>query len=219
MTRPLFDELPFWERPDLSPYLIHLTKSTKDDNGSTAFDNLVSILEDGKIFGSSNTSFIKGPNNATCFMDIPFVSLKYLLNDENTDKEMPRYEPFGIVVLKTTAYDKGCRPVLYMSDDELADLRLPEREKWRVVRFELSHEECVSWVHEREWRCKGDFKLPRRVIAVLVENLSFAMKLGRMLSKKPQKFKSMPKSILPLSVICQGLPYLSSSTRRRCKIR
>lgn len=219
MARPLFDELPFWERPDLSPYLIHLTKNTDDDNGSRAFDNLVSILQDGKIFGSSNASFIKGPNKATCFMDIPFVSLKYLLNEENTDKESPRYEPFGIVVLKTTAYDKGCRPVLYMSDDELANLRIPEREKWRVVRFELSHEECVSWVHEREWRCKGDLKLPRRFIAALVKNPFFATKLARMLSEKPKRFKSIPKSILPLSVICQGLTYLSPSTGRRSKIR
>ena len=54
MSLPQFDELPFNARPDLSPYLIHLTKNTKREDQYSAFDNLVSILKLGKIFGSDS---------------------------------------------------------------------------------------------------------------------------------------------------------------------
>jgi hypothetical protein len=53
MPLSLFDESPFNARPELSPYLIHLTKTLKQDNYS-AFDNLVSILKGGKIIGNDS---------------------------------------------------------------------------------------------------------------------------------------------------------------------
>ena len=49
MAYPEFEEyLPFFERPDLTPYLIHLTKNTKADDDFSAFQNLISILQAGK---------------------------------------------------------------------------------------------------------------------------------------------------------------------------
>lgn len=209
MGRPDFDDLPFFERPDLTPYLIHLTKNTRGQDDHSAFQNLVSILKTGRIMGSTSESgFIKGPNPAACFMDVPFFSLKYVLNKENTDSEDPRYESFGIVVTKKFAYKKGCRPVLYLSNGELRRLKIPEEELWRVVRFEVSDKGWVSWLHEREWRCKGDFQLPVKSAAVLVMNQKYAEKLQRMLSRDPQGFATVPKCIIPLTVMCQGLPYL-----------
>jgi hypothetical protein len=84
---PEFKDLPFYDRPDLTPYLIHLTKSTNEGKRKySAFDNLVSMLETGEIWGSQRKGYIKGKNSATCFMDIPFVSLKYVLNKDNTDR-------------------------------------------------------------------------------------------------------------------------------------
>ena len=41
---PEFEELPFFKRPDLTPYLVHLTKNTKSENDRSAFKNLVNIL-------------------------------------------------------------------------------------------------------------------------------------------------------------------------------
>ena len=74
---PTFDELPFKDRPDLSPFLLHFTKNTEGENNYTAFDNLCHILQTGKINGSdSSKGFVKGPNKASCFMDVPFMSLK-----------------------------------------------------------------------------------------------------------------------------------------------
>lgn len=119
MALPEFEDLPFYDRPDLTPYLVHLTKNSKKEDGFSAFENLVNILEEGKIRGSkSSKGFIKRPRRASCFMDVPFSALKYVLNPRDRDPENPRYEPYGIVVTKKYAHRMGCRPVLYLADDE-----------------------------------------------------------------------------------------------------
>ena len=213
MAKPTFRELPFQERPDLTPFLIHLTKNTKEKDGCSAYDNLVNILKSGQISGSSGRGFIKGGLRAACFMDVPLLSLKYILNHENADPDHPRYEPFGILVDKLTAYKQDCRPVLYLSDDEQNTLDIPKPELWRVVNFELSDEGCISWVHEREWRRQGDYvlpKIPQKFLAVLVKDTTHAMKLAELLAEKPGDFKALPMSIIPLSIVCQGLNYLKA---------
>jgi hypothetical protein len=204
------NDLPFFERPDLSPYLVHLTRSSNEQNGSSAFENLVSILSDGKIEGSTTKKgFIKGNNPATCFMDIPLSSLKYVLNESNTDPANPRYEPYGIVVTKKTAYKKGCRPVIYLSNSEMNQLGIDEDEKWRIVRLENVDGVGINWIHEREWRCKGSFDVPESPIAVLVKDSDEATRLQKIISKNKRQLTSIPKSIIPLSILCQGLPYMA----------
>jgi hypothetical protein len=158
MTLPQFDDLPFNARPDLSPYLIHLTKNTRSKDQLSALDNLKNILASGEIWGSgSRRGFIKGPHKATCFMDVPLQTLKYILTPENRDPQKPRYEPYGLLLGKTSAYKRGCRPVLYLSGEEAQVLRIPLNELWRVVRLEVSAKGWLCWLHEREWRCRGDF--------------------------------------------------------------
>jgi hypothetical protein len=206
-----YEDLPFDVRPDLSPYIIHLTKNSRSEDDYSAFENLISILKSGKIWGSgTKKGFIKGPNKAVCFMDIPLHCLKYVLDKNNTNPRQPRYEPFGIIVTKPLAYEQGCRPVLYLSNKEKGKGRLaiPEEELWRVVRLEVSGKKWISWLHEREWRCKGNFKMPLAPIAVLVKNLKCVKKLTEKIAKDPKKFKVNPQSIIPLTVLCQGLPYL-----------
>lgn len=204
-----YEDLPFDVRPDLSPYITHLTKNTRAEDDYSAFKNLISILQTGEIWGSdTRKGFIKGPNKAVCFMDIPLHCLKYVLDRENADPKQPRYEPFGIVITKRLAYKRGCRPVLYLSNLEVKQLRIPKEELWRVVRFEVSKEKWISWLHEREWRCKDNFKMPSTPISVLVKNINYAKKLAQSISKESKKFKAKPQSIIPLTVLCQGLPYL-----------
>jgi hypothetical protein len=206
MPLPEFDDLPFNVRPDLSPYLIHLTKNTKAHDGYSALNNLINILQKGKIFGSTTKSgFIKGTRPATCFMDVPFVALKYVLTAENTDPENPRYEPFGVFVTKKYAYEHGCRPVLYLSDKETKALRIPDEELWRVVRFEVKKRGWISWLHEREWRCPENFNMPREFFGVLVRNTNDAKKLRKRIERNEKPFAAVPRSIIPLNVICQGL--------------
>ncbi|MCY4385695.1 MAG: hypothetical protein OXC18_01185 [Desulfurellaceae bacterium] len=201
-------DFPFYDRPDLTPFLVHLTKNSEDENGRSAYKNLVNILQTGKILGSgTKKGFIKGPNRAACFMDIPFAALKHVLNEENADPENPRYEPYGVVVTKKNAYRKGCRPVLYLSNAELERIEIPEQELWRVVRLEGVEERDVNWLHEREWRAKTDFKLPPNAFAALVSSPAEARKLTRHIQRYTDKFQVKPASIIPLKVLCQGLPY------------
>ena len=136
-------------------------------------------------------------------MDILFYSLKYVITKDNKD----RYGPYGIIVTKKYAYRKKVRPVLYLSDEEKSTLNIPEKELWRVVKLEVqrkSHkkQKWVSWLHEREWRCCGDFSLPKELIGVLVKTPKDAQKL-----QKKMKNKNWTRSIIPLSVVCQGLIY------------
>ncbi|MGP8434197.1 hypothetical protein ACT2FY_36645 [Paraburkholderia fungorum] len=73
-------------------------------------DNLVRILKAGHLKGSDASGYIKGGHTASCFMDIPLSSLKYVLNEANTNPNRPRYEPYGIVVSKKFGFEYGCRP-------------------------------------------------------------------------------------------------------------
>ena len=205
MTHPAFDDLPFNKRPDLSPYLIHLTKNTKSKDDFSAYENLVHILQTGRIWGSGKGGYIRGGKKAACFMDVPFASLKYVLTPENTKPSEPRYEPYGLVVGKASGYKRGLRPVLYLSDEEVRQLGIPKVEQWRVVRLEKRDDGWVNWVHEREWRCKGAYKLRATVPAVIVRNLAAAKQLRERLADEPDQFKCTPDAILPASMICQGL--------------
>ncbi|WKL03187.1 hypothetical protein Q0F98_05815 [Paenibacillus amylolyticus] len=206
--RPDFSQLPFNERPDLSPYLIHLTKNTIIDDKYSAFDNLVSILKTGEIWGSTTKrGFVKGKNTAACFMDIPFSSLKYVINKENSSEDDPRYQPYGVAFTKEFGYNGGCRPVLYLSNKEALGLGIPQSEIWRVVRFEKDSQGWINWLHEREWRSKGNFQLPNNAIA-LVRRTSEVKLLNEMIHDEPEAFKVKPRAILPLHVVCQGLIYL-----------
>lgn len=216
---PEFEDLPFFERPDLTPYLVHLTKNTKAENDRSAFENLVNILKTGKIRGSKNKKgkgFIKGTHPAACFMDVPFYALKYILNDKNSRPSKPRYEAFGVFVIKKNAYRKGCRPVLYLSNSELKKLCIPEDQWWRVVRFEASSDGWISWLHEREWRSEGDYPLSPKS-GVLVKNSVYAEKLVRLLARDPEKFKVHPRAIIPLTILCQGLPQLPKNKKKKRK--
>lgn len=206
MPLPSFDDLPFNKRPDLTPYLLHLTKNSRAEDDLSAFENLVSILRTGRVFGSdTKKGFIQGPNEAACFMDVPFASLKYVLTPENMKPEDPRYEACGVIVTKTFAYRKGCRPVLYLSKAETKALGIPRDELWRVVRLEQVEDRWINWVHEREWRCKGEFRLPKTTHAAIVRSTKEARKLRELIQDDPRGFKCIPDSILPASVICQGL--------------
>lgn len=206
MALPEFTELPFNARPDLTPYLIHLTKTSPGVEDGSAFENLVNILKTGKVWGSKPgqaPGYIKGPNKAACFMDVPFQALKYVLTPGNTDPQNPRYEPYGIAFTKKWAYDAGCRPVLYLANEEVEALEIPAEEQWRVVRFEVTENGWICWLHEREWRCKGTLQLARNMLA-LVRNTKDVERLSELIEKDRDAFASIPRAILPLHTICQG---------------
>jgi hypothetical protein len=144
-------------------------------------------------------------------MDVPLNSLKYVLNESNTDPKRPRYEAYGIIVSKTLGYKRGARPVMYLSNTELQAIQVPAAELWRVVRLEGVDGTGINWVHEREWRSKGDFNLPKKPLAALVQSVSEAAKLRKLITKHGEEFTCIPSSIIPLDILCQGLPYLAKN--------
>ena len=196
-------ELPHNERPDLTPFLIHLTRKTKEGSG---LDNLESILREGCIRGTKRC-FVSQTQEAACFMDVPFMALKYVCGQNN----ITRYEPYGAVISKIWAYrNRDARPVLYLSTEEVEILRIPEDQRWRVVTLESSENSQQwesNWLHEREWRAPGDFGLPDTIRAVLVKTTSEAVELQERISQNREDFRCIPKSIIPLNVMCQGLVY------------
>ena len=102
---------------------------------------------------------------------------------------------------KKFAYKRGCRPVLYLSDKEMKDVRTPRSELWRVVRFEVAEKRWISWLHEREWRCKGALRLPGEIQAVLIKSTKDAIKLAKLLAESSKEFKCVPRSLIPLTVV------------------
>lgn len=193
-----FEEFGFSVRPDLTPFLVHLTKGNAS---RSAMENLISILREGEIRGTQ--TFVRGPTPAACFMDIPFPALKFVCAKRNWN----RYEPYGLIVRKQTAYERGVRPVLYLATAEIQVLGIPDEQLWRVVRFEGSQRGgWIGWLHEREWRCPERFPLPKKIIGVLVKSSREAAALSRRLNEAPQEFRCIPRSVIPLQVVCQGLP-------------
>lgn len=77
--------------------------------------------------------------------------------------------------------------MLYLSNKEKQRLRIPGDEWWRIVRFDVIKEGSISWLHEREWRCKGDLKLPSNPDGVLVRNADKAEELQKMTQDSPSK--------------------------------
>ncbi len=141
-------------RPDFTKFLLHLTKEriVKKENVEEklkAIDNLKSILSEGIIRGGSG--FIKGPNKAVCFSEIPLPSLKFLVKPEPQES---RYRYYGICISKKAGFENGARPVIYLPDNE-GDWISPD-EKWRHVRFEYGN---VDFTFEREWRLRGDLDI------------------------------------------------------------
>ncbi len=102
----------------------------------------------------------------------------------------------------------GCRPVLYLSNKELSTLTIPEKELWRVVRLESVDGTGVNWLHEREWRAKGSFHLPSKLLAVLVNNTKSAQRLQELINDDPIRATSNYSALSPLSgtAILECLP-------------
>lgn len=148
-------------RPDITNALIHLTGDRTGRGGLSAEQALHSILREGIIHGSGNDGFIKGTKHAVCFTEMPLSSIKYYIKDNTGSKH--KYDYFGIALPKTSAWEAGARPVIYLPDNEAH--WIPDDQKWRHVQFKLRD---VDFTHEREWRLMGDLYLSNFNFYVIV---------------------------------------------------
>ena len=141
-----------------APMLAHFTRAS---GKTSALDNLVWILNDAMIRGS--TRMMAGGYRGVCLFDAPPHELGHLL----TPRNRRRYEPFGVAVDKRYAFTQGARPVIYMPASEAASI-LDEDERWRVVSIDLNRNPPVDWTFEREWRVLGDLALRPALAVALV---------------------------------------------------
>lgn len=177
-----------FRRADLSHGLVHLTRKRREQVASDtessshpwepdesamqttvpAFEVLKEILTSGVIKGSGPTGFVRGSTRAACFSEMPLSAVSRVAKSEGS-----KYEPYGIIVHKSSVFAAGGRPVIYLPRDEAN--WLPEDQLWRHVRFEPPD---VDWTHEREWRCPGGFDLTTSNVFVLVWTAREALEIA-----------------------------------------
>lgn len=153
------------DRLDLSDWLIHFTR---DFQGRSAKDNLISIIKMGRLVPSwaerNGAKTIYGIYPAVCFSEQPLWAFaEYARNRRNKVSE------YGVLVHKCDAFAMGALPVIYginglyelQSEDAGYDPQyrkinhetICEEEQYRVVRFNPNRDRHpADWTHEREWR-------------------------------------------------------------------
>jgi hypothetical protein len=129
-----------------------LTHFTRASRHSGALDNLVAILREGTLRGSSR--MVRNKSSVVCLFDAPLSELGKALDPRNRR----RYQPFGIALDKRYAFRMGARPVIYLPWNEARRI-LPAQELWRVVSLEMDRTPAIDWSFEREWRIAGDLAL------------------------------------------------------------
>jgi hypothetical protein len=124
--------------------LVHLTRESEYGD---VFDVMHKIFVDQKLLGSTtDKGFICGDRKAVCFQDIPLYSVCQNVfyeqkQCEDDEKYKLRYRAIGLVFTKEYLFLKGARPVIYEQTD-VAKQFLPANEWWRIVRLDLSNQEC-----------------------------------------------------------------------------
>lgn len=169
-------------RTDITRLVTHLTKPKDIDISNMNFseinikavDNLIKILKDKKINGSTTSSgFIVGSTPAVCFQDAPLSGLiqNILYENErrkNDTTEKLRYCGTGLSFLKPFIFKKGGRPVIYDQTSK-AKKSLPPSEYWKIVNFDLSkRSQYIDWSHEREWRLPNELIFDYRNVHVIL---------------------------------------------------
>jgi hypothetical protein len=145
-------------RSDFTGKLVHLTKRNKHTD---SFENLIKILLDETIIGSTTDSgFICGNIPAVCFQDMPLHSVaeniyyeQYLKKEK--DREEYRYTGYGLRFSKEYIYEKGGRPVIYDKTQDAKDY-LSKDDYWRIVNLDLSDKKTILIGHTKG---NGDFPI------------------------------------------------------------
>lgn len=198
---PHFAETPYYTRPDLTPYLIFLLKDPDAEEAPPAdqLDRIMEIIRSGVIPAEDR---VFGQDTVT-FLDIPFPALKGPVTPRLNAPEYPAYIPYGIVIGKLYAYRNGCRPTIHLSSEERDSIGMSLSEAWRVAPLEVHEEMWEGQIFERQWRCKGDFPLPRNFTGVLVKSSSQCLRMRSLMGAT--RLEATPNAVIPVQVVVQGL--------------
>jgi hypothetical protein len=154
-------------RSDISTKVIHFTKG---DDDRQAFNNLLSIIDKGRIV--PGTGMIKGKYSCVCFTEAPLSSLSQGLVHAFASG---RYKQFGIMFEKSHVFQLGGRPVIYQSSNEINDLH--EEIRWRHVRYEPAGNPPVDFTWEREWRLKNEIQVSPEYAQLIVPTIAWLQEL------------------------------------------
>lgn len=173
------------KRSDITGILTHLTKPAQIELkglnyleiNKLSIDNLISILKDKKINGSTTSrGFITGNTPAVCFQDAPLYGIIQNVEFEKEMREVRensklRYTGIGLTFEKPYIYSKGGRPVIY-EDAISAKKMLPSDQHWRIVRYNIDFideaQKNVDWTHEREWRAPNSIEFDLELCHVVL---------------------------------------------------
>lgn len=111
------------ERDDLSRFLVHLTR---DYDGTSAEDNLLSILQAERIEARNPhclfqpkfkhlhfSDVLKKQFNSVCFTEVPFSQLRHLAAE--IKGRQIKLKPYGLVFGKEDLLTRGASPALYIN--------------------------------------------------------------------------------------------------------
>ena len=189
------------QRCDLSPYLFHYTK------GVDAFDRLKSIVKQMKL---------KSESGVICFTEAPLTSSVPLFNYFHQFQPTalkphyePLYKPYGIGISCDFLFQKGARPLIYGTCEEL-DL-IPDELKWRSLLLDPINGD-YSWL--REWRIHSnefDFSTCANEIIVIAPSTDELMEIIENLdveieySYEPEIGQSLPYPVYEKSRLFKGI--------------
>jgi hypothetical protein len=156
----------FTRTPDESSVkIVSQHGSVRETMPASAGAVLEKILYEERLLGTSRWTY---GQNCVCFTEAPiheFNAIFSLVEIAASEKERPRYEPYGIAVSKNWLFSKGGRPAIY--DHPSAFEALTDDHKYRFVPYNPG--EGIDFTWEREWRIKTDFlKLDSKETLVIV---------------------------------------------------
>lgn len=106
-------------RTDLSTFLVHLTR---DSNGLSARENLVSMVDERSIKAMNPLGMARhldeylgdreGTQRVVCFSEAPLEHTWMMVR--TIEGRHHEFKPYGLVFSKTTCRRKGCNPVWYL---------------------------------------------------------------------------------------------------------
>jgi len=106
-------------RTDLSTFLVHLSRAAP---GASAKDNLISILQSGRIQARSpygmaarrlqNVGIDAASQKSVCFTETPLKHVNLL--SEEIENRAFRFEPYGIGITRKQGRMRGVNPVWYL---------------------------------------------------------------------------------------------------------